>query len=236
MRRRSVPGARIYLVLAVLTFVLVGFSSSAFAEQAYAGRSFSTADMDGFKGRQGIRTDPATVTGIGYIHPTQMDVGSAGNAFVAIGTAKGVGVDNCANDYDALWTVYVDGIIGGVYFCEDVNVDAYGAGTNPAFNIEYGFCPSVSANRWLLSFGGVLWRCKDSGAVGAVSGKAGLETTGGSNVDRNIDVKYTNLQRNMQGSTSWLNLGPFNESFAAPNYTYQFVSNTAFNVFLAPLN
>ena len=122
-----------------------------------------------------------------------------------------------------------------MYFCEDVDVDAYGAGTNPAFNISYGFCPSVSANRWQMSFGGVLWRCIQSGANGATQAIAGLETTGGSSVDRNIDVKYTNLQRNMKGSNAWVNL-IHNGQTVDPNYTVTIVSNTAHNAFLAPLN
>jgi hypothetical protein len=204
-------------------------------EQTFGYRQFGTAQLDGFKGRQGIRTDPATVTGIGYVHPTQMDIGSVGAAFVAIGTAKGVGVDDCANDYDALWTVYIDGEIGGTYFCEDVDVDAYGSGTNPAFNISYEFCPSVLANRWLLSFGGVLWSCKSAGATGATRAIGMIETTGSSSTDRNIDVKYTNLQLNNISSNTWNNFGNAASS-VAPNYSFANVSTTAFNVFLAPLD
>jgi hypothetical protein len=62
---------------------------------------------------------------------------------------------------------------------------------------------------------------------------AGLEASG--TVDRNIDVKYTNLMKNHPGSTTWSNLGDTRPGYADPNCTYQYVSNSAFNVFLAPL-
>lgn len=151
--------------------------------------------VDRFKGNQHIRTDPATVQGIGYVHPIYMDVGAGGGDFVAIGTAKGVGSDACADDYDAKWTVYSDWQVGGIYHCLDLALDKYSAGANPTFKIIREFCPiGEYAVRWVLYMGGVLYKCVNHAAQGADNVEVGLETTGPGTTDRNIDVSYTNLQ------------------------------------------
>jgi hypothetical protein len=226
-------------VAVVLSFFLAtALSSSALAnEKTYGYRDFTgTTHVDGFKGKQGIRTDPAVPIGVAYVHPAQMDIGSAGNDFLAIGTYKGKGASgffSCDNDFNPLWSVYVDGILGGAYFCQTVNPDAYGSAGNPPFTLEYGFCPSLSADRWLLFFGGVLWSCKQSASHESIQAIAGIETTTMS--DHNIDVKYTALELNFANGSQYQDFGvPLHSE--DPNYSYQFVSSTAFNVFLAPLD
>jgi len=225
-------------VAAVALLLVATAVSTAEAEEAATSRLLGSADIDGFRGRQGIRTNPSTVNGISFVHPVQADVGSLGLSFLAVGTYKGAGtsghVQDCPDDYTGSWSVYVDGEIGGVYFCDKVLDSAYNAGTNPKFQIEYTFCPSASANRWHLYFGGTLWRCQNSGAVGATRAAAGLETKG-TTVDRNIDVKYTELNINRRDGLAWLNFSA-NDNIADPNYTVNVVSNTAVNVFLAPLD
>jgi hypothetical protein len=205
------------------------------AEQEGRYRYRATVDFDAFKGYQGIRTDPATVSGVGYVHASQVDVGAVGGDFVAIGTAKGVGVESCADDYDAKWSIYTDGELGGVYFCNDEKVDAYAAGANPSFSIEYGFCPSTLSNKWLLSMGGTLWSCYGSSSTTASRVSAMLETTGSSTVDRNIDVKFTGLNWSLSGSSSWTSFGT-GTVVHSPSYSNSSVSSTAFNVYLAPLD
>jgi len=54
-------------------------------------------------------------------------------------------------------------------------------------------------------------------------------------VDCNIDVKYTELNINRIGNLTWLDFSA-NDNIADPNYTVNVVSNTAVNVFLAPLD
>lgn len=195
-----------------------------------------SADFDGFKGNHSIRTDPPTVTGVGYIHTMQVDTGSAGGDFVAIGTAKGVGVGNCSDDYDADWSLYTDGVTNGVYFCNDESLDAYQKFDNPAFSITWEWCPSASANRWLMTMSGVVWACYQSSASSGAGVAAGLETTGSSNVDRNIDVKYTNLKTNVTGTSTWGNFGSGSIIITDPSYSNSYVTTNAFNVYLAPLN
>jgi hypothetical protein len=227
--------------LLILILVTMLVPTPAMGEFAYRERRMASSSLDGFQGWHNIRTDPATVNGIGYVHIMQMDTGALGGDFIAIGTAKGVGVGNCADDYDAKWTIYTDGISGGVYFCNDESVDKYAAGAIPFFQINWSWCPSASANRWTMYMGtpspGTLWACYSNTSSTSRAAIAGLETTGGSTTDRNIDVKYTNLKTNSVGSSTWNN---FNASTAIigtdPNYSNTYVSATAFNVYLAPLD
>ena len=188
--------------------------------------------IDKFQGNQRIRTDPATVQGIGYIHPIYMDVGADGGDFVAVGTANGVGVDHCADDYDEKWTVYGDWVIGGIYHCWDFALDKYNAGANPTFKIARELCPigeGEYAYRWVLVFGGTLYRCLSHSATGADSVEAGLETTGPGNVDRNIDVTYTNLKidGSNAGAPTWYR--------DATDYVNNY-ANAVSDLFLAPLD
>jgi hypothetical protein len=96
-------------------------------------------NIDGIKGNQVIKTDPATVDDVGYAHPVQLDVGAPGGDFVAIGTFNGMGTSghaqDCADSYDSKWSVYTDGTIGGAYFCVTESVNAYAAGATPSFRI-----------------------------------------------------------------------------------------------------
>lgn len=221
-------------IVIVMTFLWAPAASAEFA--ASLTRAGGPV-YDGLKGNLHTRTDPPTVIGIGYVHLTQADVGPYGGDFVAIGNAKGVGVDNCADDYDEGWTGYWDGRLGQIYFCFDFSPDQYGIGSNSTFQIDYGSCALAGgANRWKLTFGGSLRGCVNTGNSGAQGLYIGLETTGGSTVDRNIDVKYTNLKRNHTNGPDWVDLGNPGLQNLDPNYTYQWVSNTAQNMYLAPLD
>lgn len=228
------------LVALLSLIVVVALASSGAALEQAAGLRVTTG-LDGVRGNQGIRTNPATVNGVGYVHPTQMDVGSLGDSFVAIGTSNGAGTNvpgaqNCANDYDTNWSGYYDGEIAGVYFCQLFAQDNWGANTNPSFRIERD-CPLGGNIGWGLYFAGSQRACIDSGASGAAFAGAGLETTGSSTTDRNIDVKYTSLDVNFTGSSTW-QVFDNNSSFADPNYTFARVccEGTAFNTFLSPLD
>jgi hypothetical protein len=218
---------------AYLTLVL---ASAVSAEQAgsYANAG-STSVFDGFKGNQGIRTDPATVVGIGYVHASQMDVGAVGGDFVAVGTANGLGAGNCADDYDAKWTIYVDWRLGGIYGCADAALDVYSAGANPSFDISWSWCSALNRSTWIMKFDGVQRRCLTSASTVGSRAIGLLETTGGGTTDRNIDVKFTNLMKNYGSGATWYPYGT-GIQVVAPNYTYQTVSSTAFNVYLAPLD
>lgn len=221
-----------------LVFVLVSAPSTLAAEQAgsYASAG-ATSTFDGFRGNMGIRTDPATVSGVGYVHAAQIDVGAAGGDFVAIGTSNGLGVSGtaCANDYDPRWTIYVDWVLGGVYGCADSALDVYGSGANPSFHLSWSWCSALNRSTWVLLFDGVQRRCLTSANSVGSRVIAMLETTGVSTTDRNIDVRYTNLNKNYGSGTTWFAYGT-GIQVVAPNYTYQHVSSTAFNVYLAPLD
>jgi hypothetical protein len=198
----------------------------------------TAANLDGLLGRQNIRTDPATVTGIAFVHPTQVDAGVADGDFVGIGTYKGIGAtgaNSCANDYDALWSIYRDQELNGVYSCYTIATDVYAAGANPSFQIQLTACSG--STRWALYFDGILRACVTAPLPYASGVAVGIETAGTS-TDYNIDVKYLNLYKHFVGSGTWFAFGDcdFAPSFADPNYDVDGPSTIACNTFLPPLN
>lgn len=222
-------------VLLAAGLLAVPGSVLAIFEQCGTAAVSSTQNLDAIEGIQRIRTDPATVVGVGYVHPTQADVGAAGGDFVAIGTANGAGVDNCANDYDPEWTIYTDGEIGGVYFCNDHSLDVYAAGSDVSFMIRYTWCASQSSNRWVMTMGGTVWACY-SATSSASRVSAFIETTG-STTDRNIDVMYTSLEKSRTGTFAWEAFGDQSANRTVfPLYSYRYVSTGAFDAYLAPMN
>ena len=225
------------VALSLISLLLIAPSALS-REFATGRRTASAADLDGLRGNQGIGTDPATVNGVGYNHITQMDVGSIGASFVAVGTYNGFGssgaTQNCDHDYDSRWSGYYDGEIEGVYFCQKFGDDNWGVGDSPAFRIERD-CNLGGNIRWGLYFAGSQRACINSGASGATRALAGIETQNSDSPDRNIDVKYTSLDVNKTGGGTWL---AFNATDKFVDYDYRFdlVSSTAFNTYLAPLD
>jgi hypothetical protein len=199
---------------------------------------------DGIKGNMNIRTDPATVVSVGFVHIVQADVGPLGGDFIAVGTSNGAGTDggqhDCANDYDPGWTGYYDYVLGGLYWCYLFSPDAWAVGNNPSFKIEYAGCPPSGNPGWVLTFATVVRACQQFGTTAARSLVVGLETVNFTNppnpADRNIDVKFSDLKRNLTNSTSWVDLGQSGQPVVFDFYDYTIVSNTAQNFFLAPLN
>jgi len=232
---RVTRGSRIGALLLSTLALLVAFASHAAAvnEFSVAFRISDGADLVGIRGNQGIRTNPGTVNGVVYVHPTQMDVGSLGASFIAIGTANGAGVADCADDYDPHWTGYYDGEIAGVYFCSDFGHDNWTTGDSPSFRIERD-CQLGPNVRWGVYFAGSQRACLDSGASGSSAGVAGIEVGSPDGTDRNIDAKYTSLDRKWSGG-SWVAFDN-NSTRVDNNYSFTRVSNTAVNTYLSPLD
>ncbi len=94
---------RLCATAALSLTLLLGLTSTAAAinEDAAGLRVSSFANLDGFRGQQGIRTNPGTVNGVAFVHPTQMDVGSAGESFIAIGTYNGKGTSGHSQDWSS---------------------------------------------------------------------------------------------------------------------------------------
>jgi hypothetical protein len=206
------------------------------AEQTAVVKHSSTSVFEGFLGHQLIRTNIATVNGIGYVHTQQMDIGAPAGAFVAIGTAKGFGVPgtNCPDSYNSPWDIFTDGTIGGVYFCRTEANDVYGAGDGADFKIVWGTCPSTSTNQWLMYFGGFR-RCLSATASQGSRVVAMLETTalGGTTVDRNIDFTASGMQYRIGGT--WIGMNGLAQVIA-PSYEITVPQPDTANVFLPPLN
>lgn len=233
MRVRAIVSAGIALVLT--TSMAASVSAH---QQAATYINAGSAVFDGFQGQIGQRTDPATVIGVGYVHGAQADIGPIGGDFVAIGVANGLGVDNCANDYDPKWTGYYDGEVALDYFCEDFALDAYAVGSYPWFIIERKTCPLGGGTKWVLHFDGATRGCVTAAASAAWLIDTLLETTGASDLGRNIDVRFINLKWSITGSSSWINYGidPDVSETAPAIYDFQFTSVTSHYIFLPPLD
>lgn len=209
-----------------------GSGSGGVVEFAWGQRD--TDLYDGIKGNQGVRTNPGTVLGQAFVHGAQVIMPGLGD-FVAIGTVKGNGAGGCVTHYDpgANWSGYWDRKINGVYGCANFFERWFVAGDNPSFQLLYTSCSGI--NRWKLDFFGGTRNCTSNGYSQGVIIVGMLENNGSTN-DHNLDVKYTNMMKNHPGSTTWSNMGDTSPGHAADWYTYQYVSTTAFNLFLAPLD
>lgn len=147
--------------------VLLVVAPMALANEFAAGyRDGAVPIFDGISGRMGIRTDPATVSGQGYVHIVQADVGATGGDFVAVGTYKSQGTSSCADDFDPKWNGYWDRVTAGVYLCDDFSADVYSAGAVLPFEIAYKWCDSSVANRWVLTFNLNVVQCSIHGQRG----------------------------------------------------------------------
>jgi hypothetical protein len=191
---------------------------------------------DWFRGQTNIRTNPATVNGTGYVHAAQVGFPNSGD-FVAIGTSNGLGVpgSQCGNDYDPDWSIYTDGKIAGEGFCVLHQQDVYQTNDNPSFSISRGFCPSASATRWLMSLGGVLWACYSLGQQQTDQVRGILETTGGSSVDRDIDVRFNGVEYRLNGASSFQDFGN-GDPITDDNYMNDTISSTRFWEYKDPMS
>lgn len=79
---------------------------------------------------------------VGFVHPIQAIITTSQSPdFVAIGTYNSGGAQGtCTDDYDPLWSIYVDWQIGGFYDCNLIAQDVYGVGNIVSFQISYGDC------------------------------------------------------------------------------------------------
>lgn len=252
LSRRRIPLRRMG-VMSVVGVLLIGSAVPVLAvnEFAEAGRETPSPSniYDGIRGKQEIRTNPATVSGVAYVHHNQ--VRHSSGDFIAIGTYMGLGAvgtgggSSCSNDYDADWSIYTDGEFTGVYFCLTIAQDVYVAGSNPAFSVAYAWCPSSLSYRWVLALGGTnpasatIRDCRTTGWTAGDSVRSGLETCCVS-TDRDIDVKYTQMKYNLNSGSTWYSIGNPSDTYGYKyvdfDYRYTFVSNEAFNVYLTPLN
>lgn len=236
--RRRARGLKAVIVgTLVATFAVAAPALATHLVNEFAVRHLEAASptYSGFSGVQEIRTDISTVSGVAYVHPTQVDVGPLMGDFLAVGTYNVAGtvggVTNCPNDYDLKWNIYTDGVVNNVYFCSRWAEDVYTTGAKPSFSISFGWCASQLANRWLLSFGGTLWDCR-AGTSLASGLVAGLEVRSADGADRNVDARYTSLQKRVNGV--WSCMGGLGD--VDPSYAYTTISCSAADTYLPPLN
>lgn len=229
--RRAVRAAVAIALLAALITPSVA-AANGFAYGLKAGASF-----DGVRGTQWIRTDPATVAGIGYVHAIQVQRNLDPNDpdFIAIGTMNGVGVSGtqCANHYDPLWGIYVDWVLYGVYTCKDIVANYIGVGGAANSTIQWTFCDGASAYRWVLSFASTVRACVNASWHSGGRIVWGIETVPTS-TERNLDIRWLDPQQNLVGN-SWTDISKpvYEESPSGLSYTSSFLSHQ-FDVYLPP--
>lgn len=168
--------------------------------------------IGGFRGEQVIRTNPATQTGVSYVHPFQAYF--SGPTFLAVGTYKGRGANgdpgssSCPDNYSGTWSLYTDGENpAGQYFCVLEQADAFDVGHSPHFRIAESVC--ADGNRgWAAFVNGDRKTCRGAYNDTATGGGAGLEvvafpTTQG----YNIDVIHRDLELYSNYLGMWYDLG-----------------------------
>jgi hypothetical protein len=198
----------------------------------------STATYVGIAGWQNIRTDPPTHSDEAYVHFAQvLKTGEANGDFVAVGSANGVGVQDCPDQYNGKWDVYTDGRIGGVYFCHTHDVNRFSAGDDIPFKILRVNCGTISdpLYGWNMSMAGHDWACYATSWGTGQMLSVGLEHAGTSatyQTDRNLDVKYTNLQVKPTGGT-WSDF-LVGQGHTDPSYTETYLTDTSAKMYLAP--
>jgi len=85
--------------------------------------------------------------GRAIVHPMQVG-GGVSDDFVGWGTARGVGVDACPDNYDQdAWQVYADGTQNLQYRCRQNYGSLAETAANQAFKIKYGTCSASGQTR-----------------------------------------------------------------------------------------
>ena len=124
------------------------------------------------------------------VHPVQLD-GFQGEDFLGVGTAKGVGVDNCPDYYGVNWQAYIDGSFHGDYFCNQPYGSFAGDAKDIRVTIQYMNCNGL--NRWGIYVEGDLKLCKTIDATSGMA-SAGPESISGTGTLQDLTVGLHNLQ------------------------------------------
>jgi hypothetical protein len=236
------PRLMVVRAIALCAVATLLSASVTFGEHATGARAEDY--FDGVQGNMAIRTDPVTVPGVGFVHAAWLEHSTFDDDFVSIGTANSLGAGGpqgtCPDSYDPYWSIYVDWFLGGTYGCLTTNSNVYGVGANPSFEIYWTSCAGYS--RFVMSMAYVpracllpwnpYWTAGDRIAVGLETTPWWLITE-----DYNIDAKWTNLRKNYSNLSGWYVFGNC-EGYEVqnPNYQVQYVSNTACNTYLPPLD
>jgi hypothetical protein len=204
--------------------------------------AFNVANVTAFAGTQNIRTDPAlpkngdgSFKDVTFAHPFQTYF--PGGDFYAMGTYKGtqIGTTNCVNDLNNIWSVYVDGRRSGLYFCDTIRFNAYGAGAQPYLRLARDTCPSGNYG-WAAFDNGTRVDCRSIFLNDSVGSGAALEVEGNATVlannTFNIDVKHLDLYVYSGG---WVALGA-NGYNVDPRYSSNAPSSTRINSYLGVLD
>lgn len=202
--RRLLAG--LVVAAATLATSQFGAMSTAAAENDFAGGQRENQTLiEGFRGTQEIRTNPAPPGGgITIAHPFQVYFPGT-IAFFAVGTYKGAAIDgtSCAAN-NGNWSSYIDGATTfDNYFCNLQQAQAYSVGSTPNFQIGRVFCNNGQYG-WAVWINGTLRQCRPLFSQAGTGGFAGLEAARGGALfppaAYNIDVIHTGLEQYRTGA------------------------------------
>ena len=127
-------------------------------------------------------------------HPGQLNP-SFSSDFIGLGTAKGEGVMNCPDQWGPSWQAYVDGLVYGTYFCEDLQY-IHGDAQSQSFIIQrrYGACyPGEEGVAWDIKWQGVTQTCVSESFSSTDFVSAGAEN-GNNQPNQRLAISYVQMQ------------------------------------------
>ncbi|GAA4733786.1 hypothetical protein GCM10023350_16710 [Nocardioides endophyticus] len=208
-----------YLGVALTAALLLASSAVpgwAANDSAAAGRTDQAGlYVTAIRGVQDIRTNPGTTPGLTYAHPVQAYF--SGNAFLAVGTYKGVGVDSCT-PASGKWSSYTDGETpGGVYFCLTDLTNQFGVGATPTMKVAQAICSGANSG-WATYINGNQQRCRPGYNSTGIGGGVGLEVASSGSISGsyNIDVKHSGLELYSTYLSTWYDLNANHLNVNAP--------------------
>lgn len=184
--------------------------------------------MDGLAGFQ-MLTQLVAQPGHFIAHPGQI-LPSFSTDFIGFGTAKGLGVANCPDQWGPSWQVYVDGTVYGTYFCEDLQYISGGA-QSQSFIVQRhaGQCsPSEPGPGWDVKWQGVTRSCISQSFSSTDFIGAGAEN-GNNQPNQAIRIDYVQMQYRNVGTTYgyW---GSYTRLFDAPYTITPFGTRTSYSI------
>jgi hypothetical protein len=203
----NVTRHRLGIGLAAAFLLTVGAAPSWAANDfAAAGRTDQAGlYVSAIRGIQDIRTNPGTTAGLTYAHPVQAYF--SGGAFLAVGTYKGAGVDNCTAA-SGKWSSYTDGETpGGTYFCLTDLTNQFGVGATPAMKVARTVCSGADSG-WATYVNGNQQRCRPGYNSTGNGGAVGLEVASSGSIpgSYNIDVKHSEFELYSTYLSTWYDL------------------------------
>ena len=203
MRLRLAAGSSVSAILVTLVFavqpVLADHCWGPSHAMGNPGASYSQYQVfnAGVRSEQDFESASVPI-GTAVVHP--MQILSITGDFIGWGTARGVGVDDCPDDYSLGWQIYIDGYKFGVYFCRQQYGSVAGAAQDELFTLRYGDCNGT--DKWRAFHNGVRKTCQAIDDDSAFYLAVGSEIIGTSSI-LHADIHFDDLSRYNPTNDFW---------------------------------